>query len=115
MTVYLDGSRLTPDEVSRVRKLVPVFGEMPAADAYRALVGRESFVYPGELGHIEKRQVVEQATALGFRVSLESLDRSGGLPYHPGRALLIDDDELARRVCDKMKEMGCRLVHVEVD
>lgn len=115
VTIHLEGPPSTPSEVSRIRKLVPEFGAISAAEAYRALAGRTSIQYPGELGHIEKRWVLERAARLGFRTSTESRDLSGGLPFRDGFVLLIEDQELARRVCEKMREAGCPILLEEVD
>lgn len=114
VTVYLAGGS-TPSEVSRLRKLIPSLGAMTATEAYRAVAGEPSILYPGELGQIEKRQVLERAAALGFRVTVESRDRSGGLPVRNGFAVLIEDDDLMRRVCDKMRESGCPVIYSHAD
>lgn len=114
VTVHLTGGS-SPGEVSRLRKLIPELGAMSALHAYRAVQGQTSIPYPGELGNIEKGSVLRRAEELGLRVTAEVRDCSGGVPYRDGFVLHIEDEDLVRRVCDKMRASGCRVQLEEAD
>lgn len=67
------------------------------------------------LGNIEMRSWVEQARAVGLETEVEVEERSVFLPIRDGEVLIIEIDELARRVGARMKAEGLPVDVIEED
>lgn len=105
----------TVDEIRRLRQLVPSFGALTAREAMAQLRGKSVFDLPEPLGNIETRSLVEQARALGLETEVEVEERSTFLPIRDGEVLIIEIDELARRVGERMKAEGLPVDLIEED
>jgi hypothetical protein len=105
----------TVDEIRRVRQLDPSLGSLSAREAMARLRGATTVELPGPVGNIEMRVLVERARALGLQTRVELEDRSSCLPVRNGEALLIEPDDLARQVVERMEAAGLPVNLVEVD
>lgn len=113
--VMLSTEGPTVDEIRRVRQLDPSLGSLGAREAMARLRGATTVELPGPVGNIEMRALVERARALGLQTRVELEDRSSCLPMRNGEALLIELDDLARQVVERMEAAGLPVDLVEVD
>lgn len=113
--VLFDGPWPARHELRKLRKLVPALGSLPARDCARALEGCTHYAYPESVGNIERGSILEHARALGLRTDVAVEDRSSGLPVRNDEVLIIEDGELARQVCERMKAEGVPVRLAELD
>ena len=87
---------------------------MPAV--LQQLRGQSTYALPHELGNIEMQQLVDTARELGLEVKAESIDRGGYLPVSSeGHALIIEDDDIAAQVEERMIAAGVPIADVHVE
>lgn len=101
-------------EVAAMRKAVPSFSAMPPSDAFAALKGR-SRVNLGSFEGRVARRLCESCRMHGLVVEQAVADRSGQIPFNEisNQSLVIEDDLLAERICQRAIAQGIRVKHVE--
>jgi len=101
-------------ELSAIRALVPRFTNAPVTELKREVGELHEFVL-GEFPNLEARKLLAGATARGLKTRTEDTSFTSYFPAANGTCLLIDDQELAQRVVEKMRLRGVPIVHAESD
>ena len=101
-------------DVAKLRQLTEEYRDLSAIEA-RAIVGRRR----ADLGlrsEIEARELECDGRELGLIVELECRSETSYLPVNEltNMTLIIEDDGLARRVCEEAIARGVKVVQVEV-
>lgn len=98
-----------------VRRTVPVFKSQPLDQVSAQLRGREDLPL-GRFESSEARTLAASCRAAGLNVLEEVIDVSGYVPTNEmtSRALLIEDNEMAKQVCDAAFLHGVPVRHSEV-
>jgi hypothetical protein len=116
ITFHFSPSGPNKSEIAALRKLLDEFRNLPVSDVWQQLRGRSTFTLPREVGNIDMRELIDCARELGLNVTADSIDRGGYLPIHNDEsALLIEDDEIAVQVAERMIAAGVPVTEVHVD
>ncbi len=116
ITFAFEGDGPTECEVAAMRILLDEFRNIPAVDVWRRLRGCASYTAANEQGNIDSRSLIDAALNLGLSARAEPIDRGGYIPVSPdGTALVIEDDEIAGQVTQKMIAAGIPVEIVHVD
>jgi hypothetical protein len=116
LTFMFAESGPTLQEISRLRNLLDDFRNIPLAQVLKQLRGLSSYTLPTVLSNLEMRYLVEKAEQLEFRTSVIELDRSGYLAIHEDcTAMIIEDDEVAREVANRMIQAGIAVETIHYD
>ena len=113
--IVFSGLRPTTSELRALRKLLPELRALTVREAVTTLSAKSHYDLPEPVGNIEKGRIVNRANALGLEAVTTVEDCSLGLPVRGGMMLLIEDDAIARQVCERMKAAGVPMEHSEVD
>lgn len=106
----------TQSDIVALRKLLPELRSTPISNVLDELRGRMSYDVPDELGNIDMRDLMDAANKLGLQPKAESIDRGGYLPVHTdGGAMIIEDDDIAALVAERMLAAGVPVTEVHVD
>jgi hypothetical protein len=109
-------SGATRREVGAIRKILDEFRDTSIGEVWREFRSRSSFTLGRELGNLEMRCLVEAAKRVGLHVEIESIDRSSSIPISfDGSGLIIEDDDTAHLVAQKMIEAGVPIDEAHVD
>ena len=113
--IVFSGSQPTTSEIRALRKLLPELRALSARDAVTTLRTAPHYDLPDPVGNIEMRSVVDRAKALDLEAEATVEDHSCGVPIRDDRMLIIEDDAIAREICERMKAAGVPVEHTEVD
>ncbi|MCE9556974.1 MAG: hypothetical protein K8T91_26810 [Planctomycetes bacterium] len=103
-------------EMVALRKILNELRDVPPEQVWRQLQSSPSYEYPEDLGNIESCELVNAAQSVGLAATAKSVDRGGYLPIAAdGSAMIIEDDELAEQVTQKMIASGVPIEQMEVD
>jgi len=103
-------------DVLALRRLLDEFRDRPMHEVWNQLRGSESYTIPRDFTNLEMRSLVERAERAGLTVTLDGEQRGGYLPISAdGGALIIEDDELAKAVAEKMIAAGVPVEHEHID
>ena len=103
-------------DIIALRKLLPALRAQPLSQVLAELRGQSVYEMPDELGNIDMRNLMDAANKLGLQPNAESIDRGGYLPVHTGgNAMIIEYDDVAARVAEKMLAAGIAVTEVHVD
>ena len=97
-----------------VRALIPRFTIVPITDLKREIGEASEFVV-GEMPNLEARRLLADAKIRGLHSRSEDTSFVSHLPVNEGGRLIIEDDELARRIGTEMKRRGVPVIYVEAD
>ena len=104
----------TVADIAKLRQLVDELRGLSAVDAQKRLA-KKTRVALGRKWEIEAHQLERRGRELGLRVELEARRTTSYLPVNEltKSALVIEDDDLARRVCEEAISRGVKVVEVE--
>lgn len=113
---YFEKTGPSKQELSKLHKIVPELKSLKITSIYNNLKGHSIYRTQETYGNIESRRLFEKASALGLNVDLECKQIGGYLPISKDNfALIIEDDNLANRVIEKMIEAGVEIIEIHVD
>lgn len=103
-------------EVSSLRTLLDAFRDLPMSDVLAQLRGLQTYTTPEPLGNLEMRWIVDRANRIGLDTTPSPTDRSGYLSvFSDCSAMIIEDDDLAAQVTQRMLDAGVPVQHIHVD
>ena len=106
----------TQTDILALRKLLPDLRAQPISDVVGNLRGQTEFKLPNELGNIAMRNLVDAAKKMGLQPDTEPIDNGGYLPVHSdGSAMIIEDDNVAALVAERMRAAGVPVTEIHVD
>ena len=120
LKVVFEGERPSVQELMAVRKLLNEYHDVPVHQV-KAQIGNSKELSLGIRSSMEAHHLLEQAQKLGLNLVEEDASHVDYWPVKPvddgeSSFLLIEDEELAKRVTQKMLEAGVPIVeHIEVD
>lgn len=104
------------NDVVALRRAFPSFGERPAAEVLRDVRGKVTLVAASDLSNIEHQDAVRRAGDAGLVVESRARQAGGFLPVSTdGHALLMENEEIARRVVEKMIAAGVDVEELHAD
>jgi hypothetical protein len=116
ITFHIAESGPQHSELLALKKLVDELRDQPTSKVLCLLRGTTEFTFPREVGNIELREIVAAARKLGLNVKSTSIDRSGYLAVHAdGTAMIIEDNDLAAQVYERMLAAGVPVTEIHVD
>lgn len=116
LVLVFPAGRPSLQELLATRAVVPGLRNIPIS-VLKAELGTASEFIVGEFGGMEARRLQMAALKRGLQTRLEDTSYTGYLPLSAqGSVLIIEDDELSRRVSDEMLLRGIPVVsHTESD
>jgi hypothetical protein len=104
------------EEILKLYRIVPELKSDKLTSVYKKLKGHSTYRTQESYGNIESRSLYTQASTIGLNVELESEQIGGYLPISKNNfALIMEDDNLAKRIVEKMMESGAEIVEVHID
>lgn len=113
--IVFSDSRPTTRELRAMRRLLPELRAQPVREVMASLGCASSYDLPAAVGNIEMYDLMRRAEALGLNAKATVEDHSWGVPVRDGCALVIEDEQLARRVWEQMEAAGVPVHFTEVD
>ena len=117
LKISFAGSQPTIKEIIAVRKLIVAYQNTPAIEI-RLLFKNKQEIDLGVMSSIEARRMISHAQKLNLEIIATDVSATDYLPINlkTNTALIIEDNDLARRVIEKMLESGVRVSeHIEID
>lgn len=106
----------TLKEVTALRNFLDEFRNVPMNEVWKQLRGVQQYVAKQTMGNIEAHALPPQAERLGLDVTLTAKSERGSIPISPdGSALIIENNELAEQVIEKMLQAGVPVKEIHYD
>jgi hypothetical protein len=117
LKIRFAGSQATIEEIIAVRKLIVAYQNTPAIEI-KSLLKNKQEIDLGIMPSIEARRLISEAKELTLSIVAIDASVTNYLPIHSisNTALIIEDDDLAKRVIEKMLKSGIPIIeHIEID
>ncbi len=117
LKISFAGSQPTIQEIIALRKLIVAYQNTPAIEI-KSLLKNQQEIDLGIVSSIEARKMISHARQLNLEIIATDVSATNYLPIHlkTNSALIIEDNDLARRVIEKMLQSGVRVSeHIEID
>jgi hypothetical protein len=117
LKISFAGSQATIKEIIAVRKLIVAYQNTPAIEI-KSLFQNKQEIDLGIMPSIEARRIIDRARQLNLEIIATDVSVTNYLPIHlkTNAGLIIEDDDLARRVIEKMLQSGVGAIqHIEID
>lgn len=103
-------------EIGALRRIRDDWGEIPISEVVEMVMAANPFdigIYP----NLEARAIIERARELRLAIDVEDVSRTEYIPFDrtQNMALVIEDDDEARRICEALINAGFPVEEVEVD
>lgn len=113
---HFGDSGASQKEIIALRKLIPELGKLSLSESVKMLKRETSYICKTHYGNIESRSLADESKVLGLKCELVSKQIGGYLPVRNGLALVIEDEEISKIACQKMKDAGMPVIaHTHVD
>lgn len=114
LTVEFQSDSPSPSEIKTLREVVPSFRCLSATEAFTRLRGTK-FSEIGEFESREAQQITKACRLRGMKLLERVIDHSDYLPFNENRksGLIIDDNELCKKVCELAIRNGVPVKHIE--
>jgi hypothetical protein len=117
LKIIFAGSQATIAEIIALRKLLVGYRNTPVIEIKSFLKNKKE-VELGILSSMEANRMINHAKQLNLEIVAIDVSVTDYLPIHlkNNTALIIEDDDLARRAIKKMLESGIAVTeHIEID
>jgi hypothetical protein len=117
LKIRFAGSQATIQEIIAVRKLIVAYQNTPASEI-KSLLKDKQEIDLGIMPSIEARRMISKAKELTLEIIATDVSVTEYLPINPrtSMALIIEDNDLAKRVVEKMIKSGVTVTeHIEID
>jgi hypothetical protein len=117
LVIVFEASGATARDLASLREVFDEFRDRPAQELWEELSGNGRIAIERVYSPKDVERVVDAATARGLKVELSARESIGYVPVntHTQSALLIEDDELAREVAERMLAAGVACEIADVD
>ncbi len=116
ITVRFPEGRPSIHDVSKLRQLDDDLRNVPASSLWTQLRDVASYSLASELSNVDIHAKMQVGTELGLHCECECIDKSGYLAVHVnGSAMIIEDDDEARQVTQRMLDAGVPVVETHID
>ena len=114
LSIRFSNSEPNLHEMAALRRALPAFAKLPVSEVRSILKNRQIF----DLGMFESREACGMAhscRAQNLEVIERATDASSYLPFNEvtKQALIIEDNDLNRAVCDEAIRNGVPVKHIE--
>lgn len=100
----------TPKETAALRQILPEFSDRPTSEVWARLRQRATYVCEAALFGLEAHRLLRRAAGLGLRTQAETTHFVSYMPIRDGHGLIIEDDDLAKRVAEMMIRAGVPVI-----
>lgn len=116
LTIEFGHSGPTKKELMTLHKIIPELRSKKITDIYRELKTLNSYESNDVYGNIEAREIYELAQENGLNANLTSNQSINYIPVcKDNMVTLIEDDEVADKVKEKMLAAGVTIVNIHHD
>lgn len=115
LTIHFAGHRPDVQEIMALRKLLPAYQNLPP-NQVRAMLGESNTLELGPMSRLEARAFAGRCQGMGLSLTERDASYTSYLPcLRTGNSLcpimcIIEDDELAREVTERMIAAGAPVV-----
>lgn len=117
LKIVFEGTRPNIKEIIALRKLIEEYRELPVHQV-KARIGSLKVIVLGKCSTFEAQQLLKHAWEIGLTIVQTGASYTNYLPFNQTdqTALIIEDEELSKRVTKKMLEAGVPVIErTEVD
>ena len=116
ITVRFPGGRPTIQDIVKLRNFDEDLLILPASSLWGQLRDVDRCTLQTNVSSVEVHSKMERGNELGFQCECVCVDRSGYLAVHlNGSAMIIEDEEEAKQVTQRMIAAGVPIVETHVD
>ncbi len=116
ITVRFTTGRPTIQDITKLRNFDDVLLNLPASSLWGQLRDVDRYTLQTNFSSVDVHSKMQRGTELGFQCECVCIDRSGYLAVHlNGAAMIIEDDDEAKQVTQRMIAAGVPIVETHID